>query len=209
MGLLVCNLKMCNALMKLVLCLISVATILIGAGLIFLPFHYGYKFEGDFKKEDIDANGTMKNLPNKIINFFRYNVIFISYLSFGIVTVLTGLIGCFAISKNNCFARWLYCTLTFAMVVITACSIYISNNYHNDIFSFTEDIGNLSDMTKQVIIPEVMKPEMQEIQTRMKCCGFITPTETENSCYNWNKNSMIDDVCSCDHQKAGVCDSPA
>merc|ERR1712117_700316 len=97
------------------------------------------------------------------------------------------------------------------MVVITACSIYISNNYHNDIFSFTEDFGkNVSEMSKQVIIPddENLQRIIKGIQIEMKCCGFITPTEPENSCYNWGKNYEIDGVCFCHHRKAGVCVSP-
>merc|ERR1712167_240499 len=156
---------MCNVFVKIILFCITILTLLIGAGLVALPTLKGYKLDINF--DDITED-KLKDVPTKLLNVFQYNVIYISYLSFGIATIVTGFIGMLAISRKNCFARWLYCMITLVMAVVAGCSIYIANMYHADFF--TTNPKN---------------------QNSMNCCGLINPKNITDTCFGWSDNIKL------------------
>jgi len=177
---------MCNTVVKIILFCITLLTLAIGAFLVAIPNIKGYKLNINF---DEFEKTQFKDVPSKLLNIFEYNVIYISYLAYGIATIVTGLIGCFAISKNNCFARWLYCTITLVMAVVAGCSIYVSTMYHDDFFSQINNSltpKNGLDGFQKIIIPKEYITQLQEIQDNMRCCGLITPRNGSDSCFGWS-----------------------
>lgn len=190
---------MCNVFVKVILFCITILTLLICAALVALPIINGYKLDIDF--DDI-KHTEIRNVPIKLLNIFHYNVIYISYLAFGIVTICTGFIGMLAISKKNCFARWLYCMITLVMAVVAGCSIYIANMYHKDFFYQSSKLSETANSVRQMIIPSEYKADMFVIQDSMHCCGLITPRNVSDTCFGWSKKAVtpmekIDDVCKC------------
>ena len=63
---------MCNIFVKSILVCISALTVFIGAVLIALPIHYGYKLNVDFETDET----AVSDIPTRIINIFQYNVIY-------------------------------------------------------------------------------------------------------------------------------------
>ena len=174
-------------------------TLAIGAVLVAIPIVKGYKLNFDFDELD---KSSLKDVPSKLTNIFQYNVIYISYLAYGIATIVTGLIGCFAISKNNCFARWIYCTITLVMAVVAGCSIYISQMYHDDFFKQMSKGVRPKTFIEDIQLTAVDKLKFQEIQDSLRCCGLITPKNVSDTCFGWNdpkRPNQIDvhAVCAC------------
>ena len=176
---------MCNIFVKSILVCISALTVFIGAVLIVLPIHYGYKLNVDFETDET----AVSDISTRIINIFQYNVIYISYLAFGIATIFTGFLGITAISKNNSFARCIYCMITLIMTVTAGCSIYIAKNYHDDFFkqiNLATKGKTVADSVRKILIPKNYIHQMTEIQNSMHCCGFVTPNNVSESCFGWN-----------------------